>query len=152
MPNTARTHTDGGAVMRRTWITEERHYWCPSRSFKKCWSITPSQFTFPIYSNGSSSPQWTCSQRFNSIASAWVSHATGILVYRLTMQGSCLDDPFIVSLYTSRVCLCPCVITPRGFTSLTEQEAEYRFGPTNKKTNKGHGNFEIMTSTSHYTG
>jgi len=108
-----------------------------------------------IYSNGSSSPQWACSQRFNSIASAWVSHATGILVNRLTIQGSYLDDPCIVSLYTSRVCLCPSVITPRGFTSLSKQEAEYIFswfGPTNKKTNKGHGNLEIMTSKSHYTG
>ena len=34
MPNTARTHTDGGAVMRRTGFAEERHYRRPSRSFK----------------------------------------------------------------------------------------------------------------------
>jgi len=37
------------------------------------------------------------------------------------------------------LCLCPCVITSRGFTSLPPQEAEYafsRFIPTNKQTNK----------------
>jgi len=35
--------------------------------------------------------------------------------------------------------LCPCVITPRGFTSLPTQEAKYSFSgliPTNKQTNK----------------
>jgi len=37
------------------------------------------------------------------------------------------------------LCLCPCVIAPRGCTSLPTQEAEYSFSgciPTNKQTNK----------------
>jgi hypothetical protein len=87
MPSTAGTHTDGGAVIRRTGITKERHYLRASRSFKKRWSITPPQFTFPAYLNGSWSPQWTCSQRFDLTARAWVSHATTMIVFRLTMQG-----------------------------------------------------------------
>jgi len=33
-PSTTGTHPDGGAVMRRTEVAEERHYWRPSRSFK----------------------------------------------------------------------------------------------------------------------
>jgi len=47
MPSTAGTHTDGGAVMRRTGIAEERHYWRPSRSFKKRSSISAPVFTPP---------------------------------------------------------------------------------------------------------
>ena len=37
------------------------------------------------------------------------------------------------------MCLSPCVITPRGFTSLQKKEAEYSFSgfiTTNKQTNK----------------
>jgi len=40
-------------------------------------------------------------------------------------------------------CLCLCVTSPRGFTSLPTQEAEYSlsgFIPTNKQTNKHHSN------------
>ena len=53
--------------------------------FPKRWSITSPQFAFPTYSNGAWSPQWTCSQRFDTTTSAWVSHAPGILVCRRTM-------------------------------------------------------------------
>ena len=36
-----------------------------------------------------------------------------------------------------RLCLCPCVITPRGFTSLQTQEYSFPgFIPTNKQTNR----------------
>ena len=59
---------------------------------QKLWPITPPKFAFPRYSSGSWSPQWTCSQRFDSTASVWVSHATAMLVYRLTIQGSCLES------------------------------------------------------------
>jgi len=41
--------------------------------------------------------------------------------------------------YTRGLCLCPCVITPRGFTSLQTQKAECSFSgciPTNKQINK----------------
>jgi len=41
--------------------------------------------------------------------------------------------------YARGLCLCPCVITPRGCFSLPTQEAEYSFSgfiPTNKQTNK----------------
>ena len=41
--------------------------------------------------------------------------------------------------YARGLCRCPCVITPRGFTSLPTQEVEYSFLgfiPTNKQTNK----------------
>ena len=41
--------------------------------------------------------------------------------------------------YARGSCLCPCVITPRGFTSLPTQEPQYCFSgliPTNKQTNK----------------
>jgi len=41
--------------------------------------------------------------------------------------------------YSRGLCLCPCMITPRGFTSLPTLEAEYSFPgfkPTIKRTNK----------------
>ena len=91
MPTTVGTHTHGGAVMRRTGMAEERHYWRPSRSFKNVDPLLP-HLPFLVYLNGLWSSQWTCSQRFNATASAWVSHATAIFVYRITMQGSCLEN------------------------------------------------------------
>ena len=44
--------------------------------------------------------------------------------------------------YARGLCLCPCMITPRGFTSLPTQEAEYSFSgfkPTIKQKNKLQG-------------
>jgi len=38
--------------------------------------------------------------------------------------------------YARGLCHCPCVITPRGFTSLPSQEAEYSLLGFNKQTNK----------------
>ena len=46
----------------------------------------------------------------------------------------------VLPLVVARLsCLCPCVITPRGFTSLPTQEAECNFSgliPTNKQNKK----------------
>ena len=72
-------------------------WWSPSRPCT-CTCIVSARkqrqrhIPFLIYSKGSWSPQWTCLQRFDSTASAWVSYATARLVYRLTVQGSCLGS------------------------------------------------------------
>jgi len=51
--------------------------------------------------------------------------------------------------HACKLCLCPCAITPRGFTSLQEKELEYGFSgfiPTNKKTNKAYNASDDLQS------
>jgi len=54
-------------------------------------------------------------------------------------MGVCTVSHCLVTWYARGSCLYPCVITPRGFTSLPTQEVKYSFSgfvPTNKQTNK----------------
>jgi len=56
--------------------------------------------------------------------------------------------------YARGLYFCPCVITPRGFTSLPTQEAEYSFSglfqQTNKQTNKSNKQTNKQTNKRSY--